>query len=145
MTVGETRNSDVFNFLKFIWDTENLPRSWDLTTLVQIFKRGSRSLLTSYRFVHLKEWLPRLFDGIVFSKMKEKLVQNMSKFQIGAKPGHRAQEHIFVLNSVISLYSERNIPLLIQTWDISRYFDCTPYSRPSTGWLSAPSLTNAAG
>ena len=47
----------------------------------------------------------------------------MSKFQIGAKPGHRVQEHLFVLNSVMALHKKLELPLIIQTWDISRYFD----------------------
>ena len=64
-----------------------------------------------------------MFDGIVFAKMKQKLVMNMSKFQIGAKPGHRAQEHIFVLHSVMELRKKQSLPLIIQTFDISRYFD----------------------
>ena len=55
-----------------------------------------------------------VFDGIVYSKMKDSLVLNMSKFQIGAKPGHRAQEHIFVLNSEMALYKKLNISLIIQ-------------------------------
>ena len=109
--------------MKLVWDTEEIPASWNLTTLVQIFKKGLKSSLDSYRFVHTKNWMPRVFDGIVFNKMKHTLVSNMSKFQIGAKPGHRAQEHIFVLYSVIELFKKLNIPLIIQTWDISRYFD----------------------
>ena len=67
--------------------------------------------------------MPRVFDGLVFNKIKSKLVQKMSKFQIGAKPGHRPEEHIFVVKSVLSLYSKLNVPLLINTFDISKYFD----------------------
>ena len=67
--------------------------------------------------------MPRLFDGLVFSKMKETLVDNMCRYQIGAKPGHRAQEHIFVLNSVLEVYKMKNHPLIVQVFDISRYFD----------------------
>ena len=120
---GEGFKKNVFDFFKLIWNLEIIPASWNLTTLIQIFKRGRRSSLSSYRFVHLKTWMPRMFDGIVFSKMKEDLVNNMSKFQIGAKPGHRAQEHIFVLFSILELFRKENIPLIIQTWDVSRYFD----------------------
>ena len=120
---GQGFQHDVFNFLKLIWDTENIPQNWNLTTLIQIYKKGNKNLFSSYRFVHLKEWMAHVFDGLVFSRMKPNLVENMSKFQIGAKPGHRAQEHIFVFNSVLTLYKKLDIPLVIQTWDISRYFD----------------------
>ena len=120
---GKGFQRNVFEFMKYVWESEKIPARWNLTPLVQIFKSGNRNALESYRYVHIKDWMPRVFDGIVFSKMKQCLVSNMSKFQIGAKPGHRAQEHIFVLNSVIELYKKNNVPLIVQTWDISRYFD----------------------
>ena len=50
---GEGFVNSVFEFFKLIWESEKIPLSWNLTTLVQIFKRGNRSSLSSYRFVHL--------------------------------------------------------------------------------------------
>ena len=64
---GNGFKNEVYNFMKIIWDKEVIPKSWDLTTLVQIFKRGNRNQLSSYRFVHLKKWMPRIFDRIVLS------------------------------------------------------------------------------
>ena len=47
----------------------------------------------------------------------------MLKFQIGAKPGHRPQERLFVFSSVVELYKSSNKWILITTLDISKYFD----------------------
>ena len=47
----------------------------------------------------------------------------MSKFQIGAKPEHRPQEHLFVLKSVIALQIFSNKPIFISLYDISKFFD----------------------
>ena len=33
---------------------------------------------------------------LVKTAAKDKMIENMTKFQIGTKPGHRAQEHIYV-------------------------------------------------
>ena len=52
-----------------------------------------------------------------------KLVQHCTKFQIGAIPGHRPQEHLFVMNSALSLYSMLDIPLILQLFDISKFFN----------------------
>ena len=41
---------------------------------------------------------------------KDTLVKNMSKFQIGIKPGHRAAEHLFVIKSTIALYAKFDRP-----------------------------------
>ena len=57
------------------------------------------------------------------AEAKEILTSNMSKFQIGAKPGHRAQEHLFVLKSVILSNLNLNNPVFLAMWDVSKFFD----------------------
>ena len=47
----------------------------------------------------------------------------MTPFQIGARSGHRGQEHIFVLKSIMGLYEYLNKPLLISGYDVSKFFD----------------------
>ena len=49
-------------------------------------------------------------------------MEKISKFQI-AKAGHRPQEHLFVVNSIIALYQLLDIPLLLQFFDIVKFFD----------------------
>ena len=71
----------------------------------------------------MKTEFPKFFGHLVVSAAKETIVQNMSKFHIATKPGHRAQENIFVLKSVIALYSMQDIGLVLQMWDLSKFFD----------------------
>ena len=56
-------------------------------------------------------------------KSKEKLSNNCSKFQIGGIPKHRSQEHLFTVKSILALYSQLNLPVILQLFDISKYFD----------------------
>ena len=71
----------------------------------------------------MKEDIPKSFEQIVVTKMKPAIIKNVSKFQIGAIPGHRSSEHLFTLKSVIALYMNFNIPLIMQFYDIKKYFD----------------------
>ena len=57
------------------------------------------------------------------SFVKPKLNENISKYQIGTKTGHRAQEHLFVLKSAIALQLRNNKSILISLYDISKFFD----------------------
>ena len=57
------------------------------------------------------------------SKAKEIIIENMTKFQIGTKTGHRAQEHLFNLKSIISLFMMFDLPMLMKLYDISKFFD----------------------
>ena len=55
----------VFKIFKRIWQTEEIPSAWDLTTLVQIYKgAGAREKLENNRFIHSKTWMPKLFESI---------------------------------------------------------------------------------
>ena len=36
----------------------------------------------------------------------------------GTKPGHRAQEHLFVLKSIMAFYMQYDMAMILQLWDI---------------------------
>ena len=54
---------------------------------------------------------------------KPNIIENMSPYQIGTKPGHRAQEHLFVIKSMMGLAEMNNEAFALQLWDLSKYFD----------------------
>ena len=64
-----------------------------------------------------------MFGHLVMSAARDKLFSSMSKFQIGAKPGHRPQEHLFGLKSLIALELQSNNTLFLSLYDISKFFD----------------------
>ena len=107
-----------------VWVSERLPKSWEKTTLVQLYKgTGKRNNLNNMRHIHMKTEFPKFFGHLVVSAAKQTIVCNMSKFQIATKPGHRAQENLYVLKSVIDLYSMFDVGLVLQNWDLSKFFD----------------------
>ena len=85
--------------------------------------KGDFSNFNNQRNIHTKDYIPKLFEGIVVDKSKDKIVAACSKFQIGGLPKHRAQEHLFCVKSVIALYLLLNLPVFIQIFDVSKYFD----------------------
>ena len=56
-------------------------------------------------------------------KAKPKIVKGCTKYQIGALPKHRSQEHLFTLKSAIGWYSHIGKPVILQLYDISKNFD----------------------
>ena len=63
-----------------------------------------------------------MFSHIVITEVKEDLVKNMSKFQT-AKPGHRSQENLYVLKSVMANNEKYDRPSIYQFMDLEKYFD----------------------
>ena len=121
---GQGYKQCLFKLFSNIWMSENKPQQWRNTVIVQLYKgRGEKSDYNNQRNLHMKDPEPKFFEGIVVDKSKQKIIQACSKFQIGGIPGHRPQEHLFSVKSIIGLYNYLNIPLFLSYWDISKYFD----------------------
>jgi hypothetical protein len=79
--------------------------------------------LDNMRHIHCKDEFPKFFGHLVVSASKDKMISNLTKYQIATKPGHRAQEHLFVLKSVIALYMMYDKAVILSMWDLSKFFD----------------------
>ena len=114
----------LFNLFKLIWDKEEKPQQWRNSLIVQLYKgKGAQDEFSNLRNIHMKLEIPKFFEHILLKLAKPNIVSGTSKFQIGAIPLHRVQEHLFTLKSVISLYSYLGITLILQLCDISKNFD----------------------
>ena len=106
--------------------TEDFPESFNVTTLVQLPKSGSQLLLENSRFIHLKEWLPRICEALAVREMKGAIFSAGTKYQIGGCPGQRTQFHLFVTKSMIALRLHRggrNAGTILTVADIMKFFD----------------------
>ena len=121
---GESFKTTLFSIFKHIWKHEVKLDAWRLDTLIQIHKKESKEDLDNYRNIHLREDTSKVFSYMVAKLIKPKIKENISRFQIGGIPGHRSQEHLFCMRSLISLYNERlKKPILVSLLDVSKFFD----------------------
>ena len=65
----------------------------------------------------------KVFGQILTMKVKEKLIQNMTKFQLAGKPGHRPTEHLYVVLSLIEMAERNKEPLILALYDLQKYYD----------------------
>ena len=103
---GAALKEALFKLFKYIWSTEDKPEQWRRTTIIQIHKKNSKDDLENYRNIHTKMDIPKLFGFMVTNQAKIPIMQNMSKYQIGTVPGHRSEEHLFVMKMVMALYDK---------------------------------------
>ena len=47
----------------------------------------------------------------------------MSKFQIAAKPGHRASEHLYSVKSTLGIMMRKKSAVIVTMWDLKSFFD----------------------
>ena len=92
---GQSLLNALFKLFFAVWKSEYIPRVWHHSSLVQLEKSKSKvtNSLANFRFIHCKSETAKFFGQIIISKAKSTIFENMSKYQIATKPGHRASEH----------------------------------------------------
>ena len=124
LKAGASFHQCLFKLFKMTWDMEAKPTQWENTIAHQLYKgKGEKCKLSNHRFIHTKEETPKAFEHIVVSKAKQKIISGCSKYQIGAIPKHQSQEHLFTLKSIMGWYEKLKTPLILQLYDISKFFD----------------------
>ena len=105
-------------------EEDTFPADSAITTLYQLWNRkGSRENLNNHRYIHIKERLPRLTEALTVNIMKEDILKSGNKYQIGGIPGHRVEEHLIVVKSIIQRYTTLKSGVIIQLADIEKFFD----------------------
>ena len=121
---GDKFKDAVYRLCRRMIEEEQFPRSFDNTTLHQIYKgKGKREVLSNNRYIHSKDWLPRTAEALVVDNMKDTILRGSSPYQIGGQAKHRPQEHIFSMKSMMDKYRMEGKVLLLQAYDISKFFD----------------------
>ena len=123
---GKTFQNSVFKLCQRMIEIEQFPKYFQDTTLHMIFKggKGRNEVLSDNRFIHSKPWFPRLMEGLVVEEgLREALLQGSSMYQVGGQPGHRTEELVFAMKSIVAKQMMEGKATIIQCWDISKFFD----------------------
>ena len=76
-------------------------------------------ILKNSRFIHTeKHFLPRVCEALATKKMKQRILDSSTKYQIGGQPGHSTEEHIYTIKSVWQMMEMMDSGLIITLVDI---------------------------
>lgn len=116
----------VFEFCVRMFEEEEFPKEFQNTTLHMIFKggKGRKEVLSDSRFIHCKDFWARTAEGLIVEDgLKIALIEKSSIYQIGGQPGHRPEELIFVMKSLIAKHRKEKKMIIVKLYDISKFFD----------------------
>ena len=122
---GEKFQKSMFKVCERMFEKEEFPDQIHETTLHMIYKgKGKREVLSNSRFIHCKDWLARAAEGLVVKDgLKPCLLAGSSKYQVGGQPGHRPEELLFVMKSLVAKYRQNKQKVILQSYDVSKFFD----------------------
>ena len=113
----------IFWLLKLIYEQEEIPESFFLTSLIALFKKGEISDPNNYRFIHIKEWLPRIFEMMLYKKVEVVFDVSTPESQTGGMKGADTTEHLVLMINALNMFILENKGLIFTFADIRKCFD----------------------
>jgi hypothetical protein len=121
---GDDFKNASFKVCQRFMEMEQFPHSFRETILHMLWKKkGPAEILRNNRFIHMKNYWPRLCEALVMGQMKEQILEKSSIFQVGGQPGHSPDEHLFTIKSLIGLKEYCGGGLILTLVDIISFFD----------------------
>ena len=121
---GDDYKYAIYQYMKKLIKSEDVPRVFLDTTLTQIWKgKGSALDLNNMRFIHMRFWRSRLLEALVTENMKDDIVRACPNIQLGGMPGAMSVEHLIVLKTWMKMKEEQNDTGIFNLFDMSKFFD----------------------
>ena len=120
---GPVINGLLAKLFTMIFINGYLPPAMIKTVLVPILKSRSRRVSdkSNYRLVALSTTLSKIFEKVLFKRLKQYL--NTCENQFGFKSGHGTELCIFTLKELLSLYTKASSYMFVGLLDASATFD----------------------
>ena len=121
---GDKFRAAIFRYVRMLVRREKFPKAFKKTTCVALYKgRGQQSSMSSYRYIHCKDWLARLVDLIVVNEFREDLLASISPCQTGGIPKRSTAENLFCLKTAIAINQSRKNLSYASFYDLEKFFD----------------------
>ena len=121
---GEVYKKVIFEIInKLLWIGE-IPEECKITYLTKIYKgKGPRDELSSNRFVHGKDFFPKLIEKVIVTKVEKLVRKKTPEIQIGGQPSKGTRDHLLRCILTMREFKRKKEPLIFVLVDISKCFD----------------------
>ena len=121
---GPRWKTAMFSMFQRIYLTEQIPEPMKQTKLKQLYKKkGDKKKLTSYRFIHLKNWAGKMMEKLVLEKAEKMLLRPTPEMQIGGQKQSSTIEHLMTVLTMAKISEKERTCLIVQLLDIVKCFD----------------------
>ena len=125
LALGEEGVSWLTEIFNKIWQAESIPKDWESSSLIPIFKnKGSASECSNYRGIKLFEHAMKVYERIIDRRLRDQI--QIDDMQFGFMPGKGTTDPIFVLRQRQEKTLEGNGATFIVFVDLEKAYDRIP-------------------
>lgn len=122
---GDSLNNSILCMFKRLLFLERVPKEWNHSIIVPIFKKGDRKELDNYRGISLSSCVSKVFNRIVAQNVSKFLEDNnvLSEIQGGFRPSFSTTDHVFILKSIAACRLAEGKKTYMAFLDFRKAFD----------------------
>ena len=106
-----------------MYESEKIAEEMLNTLLIPLHKKGDTRDPKNYRFLHIKMDLARIFEMLVYFKLKNHFDEKTSECQQGGMKQGDTVENLAMLSSIIVEQEDNNAGLIMTAVDAVKCFD----------------------
>ena len=120
---GDEFKELIFKIVKFCYEKEIIPNSFQITDLVALYKKGDPSSPDNYRYLHIKFYLARILEMAIAMKLAPTFNDHTGSTQLGGMPDGECTEHLVLMMSMINHLEMEGEGGILTFCDIKKCFD----------------------
>ena len=111
------------DFMRNIWNSENIPNQWQKGLIVKIPKKGDLGTCDNWRGITLLSIPSKIFTKILLNRIENEIDKKLREEQAGFRRNGGCIDQIFTLRNIIEQCTEFNEELHLNFIDFRKAFD----------------------
>ncbi|KER26176.1 hypothetical protein T265_06527 [Opisthorchis viverrini] len=97
---GKSLMTHLTKLIGTMWDEEEVPAEWGMSTVIPIFKKSTRTLCENHRGISLLAVASKVLSGLILRRLTEHKEKQIRENQAGFRPARGCIDHIFALRQI---------------------------------------------
>ncbi|RXN37862.1 endonuclease-reverse transcriptase [Labeo rohita] len=106
-----------------VYNQETAPRQLTTNIIVPLAKKGDLTLMTNYRGISLTSMATKVYNKILFNRIREPIDKILRPNQAGFRRGRSCTEQVHIICRLIESADDKNLSLYITFVDFKKAFD----------------------
>jgi hypothetical protein len=105
---GRKIHSEIHKLINSIWNKEELPKQWNKSIIVPIYKKGDKTNCSNYRGISLLSTTYEILSNILLSRLTPYAEEIIWEHQCGFRRNRSTTDHIFCISQIVEKKWEYN-------------------------------------
>jgi endonuclease/exonuclease/phosphatase family metal-dependent hydrolase len=113
----------IYNLIRKIWQSEQMPKEWEEGIIFPIYKKGDRRICSNYRGITLLNVTYKIFTSLLHNRLQKIAEREIGDYQAGFRANRSTIDHIHTLRQIMEKSHEYKIELNELFIDFRQAFD----------------------